>query len=517
MAGIRIASVCSSDKKNAGIFPADAELTPRPDSLAAWDDIPEAEKPFQRRLMEVFAGYCEHTDVQVGRLIDELDELGIRENTIVFYIWGDNGSSAEGQGGTISEFLAQSGTATTMNDHLRVVNENGGLEALGGPKFDNMYHAGWAWAGSTPYRSTKLVAAHFGGTRNPLAVSWPKSIKADAKPRSQFHHVNDVVPTIYEILSITAPNVVDGITQDPMDGISMHYAFQSADAPGRKQTQYFEIMGSRAIYHDGFIASAFGPRIPWKPGIDPNIFQWSPDQDPWELYDLTNDFSQANDLASAKPGMLSKLKQLFLSEAEANKAFPIGGGLWIGLHPEYTQQNPATEFSYTSDVIEVPEATGPKLGLRSSVVTIETNLQAECEGVLYSIGGYAGGVAAWVDQGQVFYEYNLYEVERTQVQTNTELPTGKVQIAIETRVQPGVRNGPAEIIIRINDKELARGRVPRTTGYALSGNDTFDVGRDSFSPVSPQYYERAPFKFTGEIQKVHIKYMNHNEHDGDAK
>ena len=401
-------------QKERGYIPADAELTPRPDSLAAWDDIPEAEKPFQRRLMEVFAGYCEHTDVQVGRLIDELDELGIRENTIVFYIWGDNGSSAEGQGGTISEFLAQSGTATTMNDHLRVVNENGGLEALGGPKFDNMYHAGWAWAGSTPYRSTKLVAAHFGGTRNPLAVSWPKSIKADAKPRSQFHHVNDVVPTIYEILSITAPNVVDGITQDPMDGISMHYAFQSADAPGRKQTQYFEIMGSRAIYHDGFIASAFGPRIPWKPGIDPNIFQWSPDQNPWELYDLTNDFSQANDLASAKPGMLSKLKQLFLSEAENQQSVP---NRW------WTMDRPApgvhaTESGYRI-LLHQRRDRGPRSdrsdSVSSSVVTIETNLQAECEGVLYSIGGYAGGVAAWVDQGQVFYEYNLYEVERTQV------------------------------------------------------------------------------------------------------
>ena len=222
-------------QKQIGYIPADTKLTPRPESMAAWNDIPEKEKPFQRRLMEVFAGFCEHTDTQVGRLIDELEQLGIRKNTLIFYIWGDNGSSAEGQNGTISEFLAQSGTATKIADHIRVMNENGGLDSLGGAKFDNMYHAGWAWAGSTPFRSTKLVAAHFGRTRNPLAVSWPKSIKPDKQLRTQFHHVNDVVPTIYEILGITPPQVVDGVDQDPMDGVSMTYAFESANAPDRKK------------------------------------------------------------------------------------------------------------------------------------------------------------------------------------------------------------------------------------------------------------------------------------------
>ena len=222
-------------QKQIGYIPVDTKLTPRPESMAAWNDIPEEEKPFQRRLMEVFAGFCEHTDTQVGRLIDELEQLGIRKNTLIFYIWGDNGSSAEGQNGTISEFLAQSGTATKIADHIRVMNENGGLDSLGGAKFDNMYHAGWAWAGSTPFRSTKLVAAHFGGTRNPLAVSWPKSIKPDKQLRTQFHHVNDVVPTIYEILGITPPQVVDGVDQDPMDGVSMTYAFESANAPDRKK------------------------------------------------------------------------------------------------------------------------------------------------------------------------------------------------------------------------------------------------------------------------------------------
>ncbi|MGB7920265.1 MAG: arylsulfatase, partial [Desulfobacterales bacterium] len=224
-------------QKRLGYIPADTELTPRPETLGAWQDIPEVERPFQLRLMEVFAGYCEQTDAEVGKLIDELERQGIRDNTIVFYIWGDNGSSAEGQNGTISEFLAQSGTATEIVDHLRVIDENGGLDALGGPLFDNMYHAGWAWAGSTPYKGTKLLAAYFGGMRNPLAVSWPKSITPDKGPRSQFHHVNDIVPTIYDVLGIKTPVIVDGVTQDPMDGVSMRYAFESADAPDRKHTQ----------------------------------------------------------------------------------------------------------------------------------------------------------------------------------------------------------------------------------------------------------------------------------------
>ena len=196
--------------------------------------FPKRERPFQRRLMEVFAGFVEHADAQDGRLIDGLDELGIRDNTIVFYIWGDNGSSAEGQNGTISELLAQNKIPNTIAQHIEALEELGGLDALGGPKVDNMYHAGWAWAGDTPFHHTKLIASHFGGTRNPMAISWPAKIKPDATPRPQFHHVNDIVPTIYEILGIKPPKVVDGFVQDPIDGVSMAYTFADANAPTRK-------------------------------------------------------------------------------------------------------------------------------------------------------------------------------------------------------------------------------------------------------------------------------------------
>jgi arylsulfatase len=202
-------------------------------------------------------------------MVDEIDRLGYGENTLILYIWGDNGASAEGQDGTISELLAQNGIPTTTKQQIAALNTLGGLDVLGSPKADPMYHAGWAWAGSTPNQATKLIASHFGGTRNPLAIRWPAKIKHDATPRAQFLHVNDVVPTIYDILGITPPRVVNGVPQDPFDGASFVSTFNDPKAKEVKQTQYFEVMGSRAIYRDGWIASAFGPRIPWVPGLPP--------------------------------------------------------------------------------------------------------------------------------------------------------------------------------------------------------------------------------------------------------
>ena len=222
-------------QKELGWIPADAKLTPRPDTMASWDSIPESERPFQRRLMEVFAGFVEHTDAQVGKLVDGLEQLGVRDNTIILYIWGDNGSSAEGQKGSVSELLAQNNIPNTIEQQIAALEQIGGLPALGGPKVDNMYHAGWAWAGSTPFRSTKLVAAHFGGTRNPMVVSWPKGIKPDKTPRSQFHHVNDIVPTLYEVIGIKHPEEVNGFKQDPIDGVSMAYTFADATAPAGRR------------------------------------------------------------------------------------------------------------------------------------------------------------------------------------------------------------------------------------------------------------------------------------------
>jgi len=496
-----------SNQKELGWIPDNTELTARPDTLAAWDDIPEDEREFQLRLMEVFAGYTEHADTQAGRLLDALDEMGVRDNTLVFYIWGDNGSSAEGQSGSISELLAQNGIPTEIKDHIRTMNELGGLDVLGSPKADNMYHAAWAWAGSTPYRSTKLVAAHFGGTRTPMVVSWPEKITPDKKPRGQFHHVNDIVPTIYDLLEITPPETVDGVSQDPLDGVSLTYTFDDPDAEGRKRSQYFEVMGSRSYYEDGWIASVFGPRTPWMPGVDPAIFQWSPDNDTWELHDLTQDHSQAHNLADEHPDKVEALKEAFLVTAEDNKVFPIGGGLWSAVfHPEDAPSNPATEFTYTQEVTGVPEFTAPKVGARSSMVTIDAELAEDSEGVLYALGAFSGGLALWIEQGKLTYEYNLFQIERTRISTTSPLPTGKVAITVETTKTGDNHAAPLDVVIRVNGDEVAKGTVPRSAPLTFTANDTFDVGRDSYSPVSEAYFDRKPFAFNGNINRLHVAY-----------
>ncbi|MDS9470259.1 arylsulfatase [Paracoccus sp. MBLB3053] len=494
-------------QKDLGWIPADTNLTARPDSLAGWADIPEDERAFQLRLMEVFAGYTEHADTQAGRVLKALDEIGERENTLIFYVWGDNGSSAEGQNGSISELLAQNGIQTEIKDHIKAMDDLGGLDVLGSPKADNMYHAGWAWAGSTPYRSTKLVAAHFGGTRTPLVISWPGHITPDKKPRGQFHHVNDIVPTIYDVLGITPPKTVDGITQDPLDGISMAYTFDAPEAAGQKHGQYFEVMGSRSYYKDDWIASVFGPRTPWVTGIDPAILQWSPDKDSWELHDLSKDYSQAHDVAADNPDKVHELKDAFLIDAKDNKVFPIGGGLWSAVfHPEDAPHNPATEFTYTQEVIQVPEFTAPKVGARSNLVTVEAELKPDSAGVLYALGAFSGGLALWVDQGKLTYEYNLFEIERTQIATTGTLPTGKITIEVETTKTSKDHTGPLDIAIRVNGTEMAKGTVPRSAPLTFTANDAFDVGQDSYSPVSEAYFDRKPFAFNGTIDQVKVAY-----------
>lgn len=493
-------------QKALGWIPADTKLTPRAPTMAGWDSIPENERPFQRRLMELFAGMTEHADAQAGRLIDELDRLGIRDNTIVLYMVGDNGSSSEGQNGSISELLAQNAIATEIKDHIRTLDELGGMDVLGGPKTDNMYHAGWAWAGSTPFQGTKLNASHFGGTRTPLAVSWPTSIKADKTVRTQFHHVNDIVPTLYDVIGIEAPRTVDGVTQDPMDGVSMKYTFADAKAAGQKKTQYFEVMGDRAIYQDGWIASAWGPRTPWVAGLPASIATWSPDKDTWLLYNLNVDFSQSTDLAAKEPKRLAEMKALFSQEAEENKVNPVGGGLWsIVWSPQSAPHNPATEFDYTQDVVGIPEFAGPKVGARSNLVSIEAEIGPDSAGVLYALGGFSGGLALWVDKGKLSFEYNLFEIERTLIETKEPLPTGKVKIEVETRIAKP--REAADITIRVDGKEVAKGRAPRTAALAFTANDAFDVGTDSYSPVSLAYFDRAPFKFNGVIGKVKIGYL----------
>jgi arylsulfatase A-like enzyme len=494
--------------KEKGWIPAEAQLTPRHPSMAAWDSIPEDEKPFQRRLMEVAAGFAEHVDVQVGRLIDEVEALGYGENTLIFYVWGDNGSSSEGQNGTISELLAQNGIPTTVKQHIAALDALGGLDVLGSPLTDNQYHAGWAWAGSTPYKGTKLLASHFGGTRNPMAIRWPAKIKPDATPRAQFHHCNDIVPTIYEILGISPPREVNGVPQDPIDGVSFAYTFDDPKAEGRLLTQYFEIMGSRAIYHDGWMACAFGPRTPWLPGLPPGIHEWTPDKDVWELYHMTEDWSQANDLAAKMPEKLAQMKDLFLIEATKNKALPIGGGLWVvALHPEMRLGPPNTEWNFSGDITRMPEFTAPALGNRPNLVTIEADIPANANGVLYKLGANSGGLTLFVEDGILCYEYNLFIIMRTKIRATQKLPAGKAKIEVETVYVEPRPGGPLKVTLKVNGKLYATGVVPVSAALLFTANDCLDIGIALGSPVSLDYHKKAPFKFNGTIGKVNVRYI----------
>jgi arylsulfatase len=496
--------------KEQGWIPPNTQLTPRHPGMPAWEDIPEHERPFQRRLMEVAAGFAEHVDVQVGRLVDEVERLGYGENTLVFYIWGDNGSSGEGQNGTISELLAQNGIPTTIDMHLSALEELGGLDALGSPRTDNQYHAGWAWAGSTPYKGMKLLASHLGGTRNPMAVRWPARITPDARPRTQFHHCTDLVPTIYELVGISPPRVVNGFPQDPIDGVSFTYAFDDPDAEGRKLTQYFEIMGSRAIYHDGWMASAFGPRAPWMPGAPAGIAEWTPDQDVWELYHLDEDWSQANDLAEELPDKLAQLKETFSIEAAKNSVYPVGGGLWIPLfHPELRISTPYREWDFAGDITRVPEFCAPALGNRANRVVIQADVPADAHGVLYALGGAAGGLTCYLDDdGHLCYEYNTFIVMRSTIRSETKVPTGPVSIQVDTAYAEPRPAGPLTITMSVNGDVIATGQVQVSVPILFTANDCLDIGTCLGSPVSLAYYDKAPYPFNGNIHNVNVRYAS---------
>ncbi len=493
-------------QKASGWIPADAQLTPRADTMQGWDDIPEEQRPFQRRLMEVFAGFLEHVDVQVGRILDELDRLGKTDNTVVVYIFGDNGSSAEGQRGSVSELLAQNNIPTTIEEQLAALDRLGGLDALGSPMTDNMYHAGWAWAGSTPFNHTKLVASHFGGTRNPMAICWPRRVKPDTVMRSQFHHVNDITPTIYEILGITPPALVDGHEQQPMDGVSMAYTFDNPTEPTRKTVQYFENNASRGICADGWYACAFGPFVPWDtPSTARRLKEWDAATEPWELYHLDEDFSQANDLATVLPEKLDELKALFKQVSRDNLVWPIGAGLWTRMHPEDRIASPYTKWRCDGSTTRMPEFTAPGLGRQDSRVEITLTVPEDASGVLYALGGFSGGLTLFMDAGFLVYEYNMMIVDRYQARSATPIVAGGHVIAVGTVFESAKPMAPAAVTLSVEGHEVAKVVVARTVPVAFTACETFGVGVDLGSPVSPDYFDRRPFRFTGTIERVDVE------------
>jgi arylsulfatase len=404
--------------------------------------------------------------------------------------------------GSIAELNAQNGISTTVEEHMDMTEELGGFEVIGGPKTDNMYNAAWAWAGDAPFRYTKLVASDFGGTRTPMVISWPKRIKPDKTPRPQFTHVNDVVPTLYEILGIEPPKVVDGHDQDPIDGVSFAYTFDSASAPEQKKSQYFEVNGSRGIYHEGWMAGTFGPRTPWvaKP-ID--ISQWNPADDSWELFDTRKDYSLANDLASKEPEKLEELKALFMQVAEENKVLPIGGSLFTILNPQEMKRTTNTEWTLFEGITRIPESQAPNVRSGSLRAEIEAEVPEGVNGVIFAMGGYTGGVSLFAVDGTLYYEYSSLLLKRVKIEVG-KLPAGEVKIAFEMRT-PLKRAASAKLKFWINDKEAAEGTVERSIPLAFTASETFDVGMDLLSPVADAYFDKAPFAFEGTLKKLYFK------------
>jgi len=487
-----------------GIIPKGTKLTPRDTTLDSWESIPADQRAFQIRLMEIYAGFVEHTDREVGRLIEGLEKRGLKDNTLIFYIFGDNGSSSEGQNGSISELLAQNNIPNTVEQQITALDKIGGLDALGTAKTENMYHAGWAWAGSTPFKGTKLLGSYFGGTRNPLVVSWPKGIKHDAKVHTQFHHVVDIAPTIYDLLKIPLPKVVNGYEQMPVDGVSMVYSFTDADAKTKKPQQFFDNNGSRAIYKDGWMACTFGPFIPWNtPASVKRIANWDSATDVWELYNLDEDFSQANDLAKINSKKLEEMKKEFTALAKANKDFPIGAGNWLRLHPEDRVQTGYTEWNFTQNTRRMPEFAAPGIGRQSNVVTIELEMKKGASGVLYAVGGSGGGLAVYMNDGHLVYDYNMFIIEQYKGTSKLPLSAGKHTIVIDTDVLGFGKSGTVKV--SVDGKLVMTVPLKRTVPAAFSATESFDVGADLGSPVSLTYAENRPYEFEGSIHSLHVK------------
>ncbi|CAG9184452.1 hypothetical protein LMG23992_05235 [Cupriavidus laharis] len=497
-------------QKRLGFIPPDAVLTPRPSSLPGWDSLGADERKFQARLMEVFAGFLEHVDVQVGKIVDEIERQGLRENTLIFYVFSDNGASAEGMAGSIAELNAHNGITTPVSRHMEVLEQLGGLDMLGSARVDNMYHAAWAWAGMSPFQGTKLVAGYFGGTRVPLAISWPQRIRPDSQVRPQFHHVNDIAPTIYEAIGITPPRVVDGHEQDPLDGVGMSYTFSSGQTANQKLTQYFEVLGSRGIFHQGWMASVWGPRTPWIADMK-QFHGWNPEKDVWALYNLDEDFSQSQDLAAQEPARLEAMKTLFDREAQANKVYPLGAGLWPFLQPSDRVGPRDGDVSYGSKTRRIPEFMGPNLRSRNSIVTVDVDVPENAQGVLYALGGAGGGVTLYIDSGYLTYEYNALLLERTVLRATEPISRGRRRIEVKTMLTSSQPGAAASLGLHIDGEEVARASVPYTLPLAFTATETFNVGVDLGSPVSFDYLERAPFAFNGTVHDVHVTYPPETE------
>jgi len=481
-----------------GVVPANTQLTKRPDGIPAWDSLSADQKRLYARMMEVYAGALSHADYQIGRLLDAVQESGQLENTLVIFLMGDNGASAEGTlQGTTNEVATAANSVTESLPYLLSM-----IDELGGPLTYNHYPVGWAHAMDAPMQWTKQVASHFGGSRNGMVISWPARIKDRGSLRSQFCHVIDIVPTIYEAAGITPPTVMDGVQQKPLEGVSLVYTFDNANAPTRHSTQYFELVGNRAIYKDGWMASTTPLRLPWVTiGFEPN-----PDDFKWELYNINEDFSQANNLAEKNPNKLKELQDAFDVEAKKYNVYPLDSSFASradpAIRPSLTRGR--TEFTYYQGMVRIPEGSAPNFKNKSwaiaAEVTVPDNL---ANGVLATIGGRFGGWALLMEGGKPEFVYALSNQPEHKfwIASNQPIPAGNHVVRFEFKYDGGGIGKGATGTLFVDGTAVAEGRIAQTVGVRFSLDETFDVGSDMGTPVVEDYLDKMPFAFTGTLKK----------------
>jgi len=485
-------------QKELGVVPPDAELTQRHDEIPAWADMPDELKPVLARQMEVYAGFLEHTDHHVGRLVDAIEDLGVLDDTLVYYIIGDNGASAEGTvNGSFNEMFIFNAayeleTAEYVASHV---------EEFGTPTAYNHYAVGWAHAMDTPYQWTKQVASHWGGTRNGTVVHWPRGFTARGEVRQQFHHVIDVAPTILEAAGVPEPSVVNGVPQRPIEGVSMAYSFDHGDEAGRRVTQYFEMFCNRGIYHDGWTAVT-RHSTPWVIEPLPSF-----DDDVWELYDTSRDWSQAHDLAAEQPERLAELQELWLAEARRYGVLPLDDrrverfDAGMAGRPELVKGN--TQVLY-GGMGRLTESSLLNVKNKSHAVTAEIEVpDAEGQGVIIAQGGAFAGWSLYLKDGRPRYCYNLLGLQRFVVEGDAPVTAGTHQVRMEFAYDGGGLGKGGNVELYLDGSKVGEGRLPATVPLVFSADETADIGRDTASPVSEDYAGESSI-FTGTVSWVRI-------------
>jgi arylsulfatase len=492
-------------QKKLGVIPADAELTPRPKEIPAWDDMPAAMKPILAREMEVYAGFLEHTDHEVGRLVDALRDLEVLDDTLIYYIVGDNGASAEGTpNGCFNEMTTLNGMAGIETPEFLM----GKIDKFGGPEAYNHYAVGWAHAMDTPYQWTKQVASHWGGTRNGTIVHWPKGIKSKGEVRSQFCHVIDVAPTLLEAAGLPQPAVVNSAQQSALEGFSMVYSFDDSKAAERHETQYFEMFCNRGIYHKGWSAVT-RHSTPWVMEKLPSF-----DQDVWELYG-PDDWSQARNLAQKEPQKLARLKELFLIEAARYHVLPLDDRRVerfdpdLAGRPQLIRGNSQVLFGGMG---RLSENSIVNLKNKSHSVTAEIVVpDSGARGVIIAQGGSVGGWSFYVKEGRLKYCYNFFGIQTFMTEATSPIPAGKHQARMEFKYDGGGLAKGGTVTLFVDGKKVGEGRVEATEPMAFSADETCDVGKEAGSPVSPDYGPHGN-EFRGEVNWVQID-LEKDDHD----